>query len=90
MKIKEKKQVEALKVLKPLEHQQNPKLIAGIFPKDLESSEITNEINEIKKLEQKINRNDLVYESSKYVYDFRRFRTIKSFGDSILLVKKLH
>ena len=37
----------------------------------------------MKKLEEQINRNDLIYESSKYVYDFRKFRTIRYFRDSI-------
>ena len=46
-----KNQVETLKVLKPVEHQQKPESTEGIFPKDLESSGIKNEINEIKKLE---------------------------------------
>ena len=40
MKDQGKKQVEALKVSKPVEHQQKPEWIEGIFPKDLESSEI--------------------------------------------------
>ena len=34
-------------------------------------------------MEGQINRNDLIYKSSKYVYDFRKFQTIGSFGDSI-------
>ena len=41
------------------------------------------EINEIKKLEEQINRNYLIQESSKHVYDFRRFRTRRSFVESI-------
>ena len=47
-----KKQVEALKVLKPVEDQQKPESNEGIFPKDLESSKIKNERNKIKKLEE--------------------------------------
>ena len=70
-----------------MERQQKPELISGIFPKDLESTEIKNEISELIKLEYKINRNDLVYESSKQVYDFIRFQTIRSFGDSIFTGK---
>ena len=83
MKIKKKKQVEALKFLKLVEHQQKPESIEEIFPKGLESSQTKSEINEIKKLEEQIKRNDLIYESSKHVYDFRRFQTIRSFGNSI-------
>ena len=40
-----------------MEHQQ--KLI---FPKKLESNEIKNRLNEIKKMEEKNNRNDLKHE----------------------------
>ena len=64
-------------------HLQKSESTEGVFPKDLESSENKNKMNEIKKLEEQINRNDLIYESSKQVYDFRRFRT-RSFGDIIV------
>ena len=80
---KRKKQFEASKVLKPVKPQQKLKSIEGIFPKNLDSSENKNKINEIKKLEGQINRNGLIYKSSKYVYDFRKFQAIGSFGDSI-------
>ena len=43
-----------------MENRQKPESVEGIFPKDLESSEIKNEINEIKILKEQINRNDLV------------------------------
>ena len=66
-----------------MKNQQKPKLIEGLFSKDLESSEIKNEINYRKKIEEQINRNELIYKSSKHVYDFRRFQTISSFGDGI-------
>ena len=85
MKIKGKKQDEAF--LKPVEHQQKTKLIEGNFSKDLESSEIKNELNEIKKFEEQTNRNVLIYESSKCKYDFRNIPTIRSFGDIIFNVK---
>ena len=34
-------------------------------------------------MDEQINRNDLIYESSKYVFDFRLFQTIRSFGERI-------
>ena len=34
-------------------------------------------------MKEQINRYDLVYESRNCIYDFRKFRTIRSFGDSI-------
>ena len=46
---------------KPVEHQDKPELIKGIFRKDLEISEMKNKINEIKKLGEQMNRNDLIY-----------------------------
>ena len=56
------KQVEPLKVFKPVEHQQKPESIERIFSEVLESSEIIkNQRNEIKKLREQINRNDAVY-----------------------------
>ena len=64
-------------------HLQKGESTEGVFPKDLESSEIKNKMNETKKLEEQINRSDLIYESSKQVYDFRRFRT-RFFGDIIV------
>ena len=66
-----------------MEYQQKPKSIERIFPKDLENNEIRNELNEIKKLEEKINRDDLKYETNKYVYNFQKFQGIRYFGDSI-------
>ena len=62
-------------------------MIEGIFPKDSENSEIKNKVNEIKKLEEQINRNDLVYKSRKYMYDFRKFRTINLMVTVFLVVK---
>ena len=42
MKTKRKKQIEALKVLKPMKHKQKTKSIEGTYPKDIENSEIKN------------------------------------------------
>ena len=45
--------------------------------------EIKNEINDIKKFEEKINRKDLIYKAGKYEYYFRLYETQRSFGKSI-------
>ena len=45
--------------------------------------EFQNEIDQIKNLEEKIKRKDLKYKTSKYVYGFQQFETIRPFGDSI-------
>ena len=57
-----KKQVEALKDLKPTEQ---IKSIEGISPKGYESVEIKNKINKIKEYEKKVNRNNMIYHSCK-------------------------
>ena len=64
------KEVEALGVLNP-EKNQKLKLIEGRFPKEMRTNEIKNEIDEIKKWEDKIKRKNLKYETSKYIDDFQ-------------------
>ena len=65
----------------------NSKSIERNFRKDLKNSEIRNELNEIKKLEERIDRNHLKYETNKYVYNFQQFETIRSWDDSIFSEK---
>ena len=48
-----KKQVTDLKALKPGENKEDKKSVKGIFPKDMRTNEIKNEIYEIKKWEEK-------------------------------------
>ena len=54
-----------------------------VFPKNLENNEIKNELNEIKKLQEKNYRNDLKCETNKPVYYFQKFQTMRSFGGII-------
>ena len=49
----------------------------------MKKHEIKNEIGEIKKLENKMKRKDLKFETNRYIFDFQQFETIRSFGDSI-------
>ena len=74
-----KKQVDTLKNLK-LKDQ--IKSIEEIFLEDHQSDEIKNEFHKTKKYENRVIKDNLFYESSKQVYDFKVFRT-RSFGDSI-------
>ena len=55
------------------------------FLKNMKNIEIKNEIDEIKKCEEKILkiRKYLIYKANKYKYDFQQYETIKSFGESI-------
>ena len=74
------KQVKALEDLKPKEQM---KSIKGIFPEGYESVEIENEINKIKKYKKKINRNNMIYYSSKEPFNFKTFKTIRALGENI-------
>ena len=53
----------------------------------MRNNEIKNEIDEIKKWEEKIKRENLKYERKKFIYDFRQCETVRSFGDNICISK---
>ena len=53
----------------------------------MRTDEIKNEIDEIKKWEEKIERKDLKYKTNKYLSDCQQFERVRSFGDSIYTVK---
>ena len=57
------KQIEALKALKPEENKEDIKSVEGLFPKRMKTNEIKNEIDEIKKWEEKIKRKDSKYKT---------------------------
>ena len=77
---KEEKQIDALESLKPKEQ---TKSIEEVFLEGYDSVEIKNELNKIKEYEKKVNRDNMIYYSSKEPFDFRMFKTIRSFGDDI-------
>ena len=77
---KGQKQIDALETLKP---KKQIKSIEEVFPEGYYSIEIKNELNKIKEYEKKVNRDNMVYYSSKEPFDFRIFKTIRSFGDDI-------
>ena len=77
---KGQKQIDALECLKPKEQ---TKSIKEIFPEGYDSVEIKNELNKIKEYEKKVNRDNMIYYSSKESFDFKIFKTIRSFGDDI-------
>ena len=47
-----RKQVQALKLLNTVEHQQNPKSIEEFFPKDLSNNEVKNKLKETEKFQE--------------------------------------
>ena len=49
----------------------------------MRTDEIKNEIDEIRKWEEKDKEKDLKYKTNKYLYDFQEFETIRSLCDSI-------
>ena len=59
------KQVEALKALKTEESKKDVKSIEEIFPKNIRTNEVKDELDEIKKWERKIKRKELKYETKK-------------------------
>ena len=66
MKDQGEKQVEALELLKPEENKEGTKCIEGLLFKKL----IKNEIDEVKKQENKIKRKDLKFETNRNLFDF--------------------
>ena len=71
--------MEALKALKPEENQELES-IEGIFPKTIRNIKTKNEIDEIKKWEEKTKGKDLIYKANKYKYDSQQYETIRAFG----------
>ena len=49
----------------------------------MKNNEIKNEIDEIRKWREKVQRGNLKYEAVKYKFDFQQYETIRSCGESI-------
>ena len=49
----------------------------------MRTNKINNELDEIKKWEEKIWQKVLVYKTNKHKYDFQQYKTIRSFDVSI-------
>ena len=47
------------------------------------SDEAKKEIQKIVEIEKNIDREKLIYSASEYTYDFRNFKTIRTFGGNI-------
>ena len=79
-----KKQVDALNTLKSdnnkkLEIKNEDIILESTFASD----EAREEINKILKIEKNVDWEKLVYQAGKYKYDFRKFNTIRTFGEDI-------
>ena len=65
----------------------NKKSVAYLFSKYFLNEEATHELNRTVEMENKLDRNDLIYETSNKkkdkTYDFQNFKTIRFFGGEI-------
>ena len=75
------KQVVALESLKDSDKKLTP--MKDFIPTENLNPEIINEIKRIKELEKKVDRNKMVYKGTNITYDFRKFKTIRAFGNEI-------
>ena len=57
-------------MLKPKENQGLQSIEGVLFKKSMKTDEIKNEIDEIKKREEKIEQKGLNYETNNYLYNF--------------------
>ena len=64
----------------------NQNQLKDFFPKYMKNNEIWNEIDEIKKWEEKIKRKDLKYETKKYIHDFQIFETKDLLKDLLMII----
>ena len=71
-----KKQVDALESLKTPDKELPP--LKDFIPTENLNPEIINEIKSIEEKEEKVDRDNVVYESSNKTYDFRKFKTIRN------------
>ena len=76
-----KKQVDALESLKPSDKELPP--IKDFMPEENLNPEIINEIKRIEEEEKKLDRNKMVYKATKKIFEFRKFKTIRAFGNEI-------
>ena len=75
------KQVVALESLKPPDKKLPP--IKDFIPLENLNPEIINEIKRIEEIEKKVDRNKMFYKGTNKTYDFRNFKTIRTFGNEI-------
>ena len=75
------KQVVALESLKDSDKKLPP--IKDFIPMENLNPEIIKEIKRIEEIEKKVDRNKMVYKRTNKTYDFRNFKTIRTFGNEI-------
>ena len=75
------KQVVASESLKDSDKKLPP--IKDFIPTENLNPEIINEIKKIEEIEKKVDINKMVYKGTNKTYDFRNFKTIRTFGNEI-------
>ena len=71
-----KEQVDALNTFKPSDK--------DIIPESTFAyEESRKELNKIKEIEINVDREKLIYKTNKHTYEFRKFKTVRTFGESI-------
>ena len=75
------KQVVALEFLKDSDKKLTP--IKDFIPMENLNPEIINEIKRIEEIEKNVDRNKMVYKGTNTTYDFRNFKTIRTFANEI-------
>ena len=75
------KQIDALKSLESSDKQLPS--IKDFTSKEKLNPEIIDEIERIEKEDEKVDRSQMVYKGYNKIYDFRKFKTIRGFGDEI-------
>ena len=76
-----KKQADPLKSLESSDKQLPS--IRDFISKERLNSEITDEIERLEEKERKTDRSEMVYKASNKICDFRKFKTIRVFGNEI-------
>ena len=78
-----KKQVDPLNTLKSDNNKSEIKDEDIIPESAFAGDESRKELNKIKEIEKTVDREKLIYKTNKHTYDFRKFNTIRTFGEDI-------
>ena len=75
-----------MEALQTKKHTNQQLTIKGVIPWDLLYEESKKEIK-VKKAAKMVKRENLIYETNKYAYNFHQFETTKSFDKIFLQIK---
>ena len=78
-----KKQVDALNILKSNNNELEIKNKDIIPESAFTSDESRKELDKIKDIEKNVDGEKLIYKTNKHTYDFRKFNTMRTFGEDI-------